>query len=219
MNNLDILLLCSYNNDGDTDYANLRIFNLNIPLKFWKFYGTYGITYAHRPSFSLNIWWNSDIILQKIMPWVVCGYDTGDMFENEWLMYGNPYYAKLPKRYKRLQGDFEYFLSKRRDQYTQSFDYTKGNSTIQVTCHYTPRRIKYAPRILHWSKLLCNLYNKFNPSTDRKFITMTFDTELGEEAGTYKGGVLGYDTDILSDETPQQTFERFIQTLLYQNIK
>lgn len=80
------------------------------------------------------------------------------------------------------------------------YSYTLKNGTVQnCTATVTVDEMEWRRRGWPWSKVGRKV---------RQYIDITFDAEVGERAGSWKGGVLGCSYDLRPGETPLQCLRR-----------
>lgn len=80
------------------------------------------------------------------------------------------------------------------------YAYVLKNGTVQSrTATVRVERRSWRPRCLFWTRLF---------EKTRTTISVSFDQEVGEESGSWKGGTTGCSYELLPGETPEQCLRR-----------
>lgn len=75
---------------------------------------------------------------------------------------------------------------------------------IVATCHIEEREWHKGSGCFKWLKY-------FSKPKIARSLSLGFDSEVGPEKGSYKGGTIGHSTDIEAGETPEQAFRRYCE--------
>lgn len=86
--------------------------------------------------------------------------------------------------------------------FTQIFDYTytlKSGEVQRVKATITVEEMEWRPKWFMWTSVFAMV---------RRSIDISFNDQIGERSGSWKGGVLGCSYEMLKGETPEETLRR-----------
>lgn len=129
------------------------------------------------------------------MPW------DKDWFRTSILLKDNSWEHSTRRNRKDFHKD-EYENNKWKETYP--YEYKLRNGKIQkVVATVTVDEREWRPRGMRWSKLFSKVIRS---------IKFYFNHEVGEEVGSWKGGVIGSSFPLLKDETPLECLRRMEKT-------
>lgn len=136
------------------------------------------------------------------MPWALEFYKRSVLLKgNVWWGYKEKDIKKARKRGKKVWVDPEFNLDcedKRIYRERVTFSYTTVGGEVQrtmATCHVEVR--EWRPRWFMWTKLFRYV---------RRDLEIEFDDEMGNQRGSWKGGVMGVSAPIAQDEIDKLDF-------------
>ena len=136
------------------------------------------------------------------MPWALEFYKRSVLLKgNKWWGHTQKEIRKIKKQGKCVWNDPKFNIEYNDERiYTErvTFTYTTVGGEVQrttATCHVEVR--EWRPRWFMWTKLFCHV---------RRDLEIEFDDEMGNERGSWKGGVMGVSAPITQEEIDKLDF-------------